>query len=105
MEQPILKIYKLCENATTPVRATPDSAGCDLFAAESVTIPALGRVKVKTGIALGIPGGYYGKISPRSGLGANYGVVAQDGTIDRDYTGDVTVLLFNHSDEPYTGKF
>ena len=54
-------------------------------------------VLVKTGIALEIPPGSYGRIAPRSLL-AIRGVETGAGVIDRDFRGEVKVLLRNHSD-------
>ena len=48
-----------------------------------------------------IPKGYYGEISPRSGIALKNGVVAFNGTVDSGYLGVVYVLLFNFS----SGKF
>ena len=78
----------------------------DLHAAlkAPLTIPPLGRVKVPTGIALGLPEKFEGQVRPRSGLAAKTGVTVLNapGTIDWDYRGEVQVLLINLSDAPVT---
>ena len=45
--------------------------------------------------------GFYGKIVARSGLANVHGIVAFDGTVDADYQGTVSVVLFNLSDNEY----
>ena len=50
---------------------------------------------VRTGISIKIPEGHYGQIKPRSGLALKKGVTTDAGVIDRDYTGEVGVILVN----------
>ena len=47
-DPPIIYIKTLSDRATIPSRASPLSAGYQLSSAESVRIPARGRVLVKT---------------------------------------------------------
>ena len=54
-------------------------------------------VLVKTGIALELPPGSYGRIAPRSSPTIR-GIETGAGVIDRDFRGEVKVLLRNHSD-------
>ena len=42
--------------------------------------------------------GFYGKIVGRSGLANVHNIVAFNGTVDADYQGTVSVVLFNLSD-------
>ena len=67
----ILKFKKLSQNAITPVRGSPCSAGLDLFSAESKIIGPYDRARIRTDIAVKLPPGTYGRIAPRSGLVAN----------------------------------
>lgn len=98
-----LHIKKLHPDATLPVRAHSTDAGLDLHAAEDVGIPVLGRNLVGTGIAVHLPKGYVGYITPRSGLAASYGITVLNspGTIDAGYTGELKVILVNHGQAPY----
>ena len=50
---------------------------------------------------MSIPKGVFGRISPRSGLAVNHGIVAFNGTIDSSYRGIIYVLLFNFSKDDY----
>lgn len=44
-----------------------------------------------------------GRVAPRSGLAAKNFIDTGAGVIDADYRGEVKVLLFNFSDEDFTG--
>ena len=84
-----------------PKRAYVNSAGYDLFADESIEVLPNSRGVVSTGLRMQIPKGYYGQISPRSGLALKNGVITFNGTIDSGYFGVVYVLLFNFSFEKF----
>jgi len=96
--QPELGFIRLTENAIPPVRASSQAAGFDLSAAYDQVVPKRGKALIKTDLALIIPENCYGRIAPRSGLAAQHFIDVGAGVIDRDYTGNVKVLLFNHSD-------
>ena len=97
-----IPFVKLDPEAIPPIRGTPNSAGLDLSALEDGVIPAHGKGLVKTGIAMAIPGGWYGRIAPRSSLAWKKHIDVGAGVIDADYRGDIGVVLFNHSDEDFT---
>ena len=84
-----------------PMKAYINSAGCDLFADESIEVLPSSRAVISTGLQMQIPKGYYGQISPRSGLALKNGSVAFNGTVDSGYLGVVYVLLFNFSSEKF----
>ena len=84
-----------------PKRAYVNSAGYDLFADESIEVLPNSRAVVSTGLRMQIPKGYYGQISPRSGLALKNGVIAFNGTIDSGYFWVLYVLLFNFSFEKF----
>ena len=48
--------------------------------------------------------GTYGRIAPRSGLAVKNGISTGAGVVDRDYTGEVKVVLFNHSENDFEVK-
>lgn len=85
----------LNENATAPTYGSEHAAGMDLYAAHAATIPAGRHAIVKTGIAVAIPHGYYGRVAPRSGLAYKKGVDVYAGVIDNDYRGEIGVILYN----------
>ena len=68
-----------------------------------MTIPPLSRAMIGTGLAFNLPDGTELQIRSRSGLAANYGIMVLNspGTIDCGYTGEVKIVLFNSSQEPF----
>ena len=101
-----LKVKKLDDNAILPTRGSDQSAGLDIYAAETVNIPAnCGRAVVKTGISIQAEdNNCYLRIAPRSGLAIKYGIDVLAGVVDYDYTGEVQVCMVNFSDKAYTVK-
>ncbi len=97
-----MKIKLLDENCRPYKKYTSD-AGWDLKAridAEIVIHPK-GIVTVPIGVCVEIPEGFVGDIRPRSGL-AKKGIVAQYGTVDAPYRGEIQVTLVNVGDASYT---
>ena len=84
-----------------PMKAYINSAGYDLFADESIEVSPNSRALISTGLKMQIPKGFYGQISPRSGIALRKGVVAFSGTVDSGYLGIVYVLLFNFSSKNF----
>ena len=78
-----------------------DSAGHDLFVNESIKVYAGSRAVVTVNLRMAIPKGFFGQISPRSGLAVNHGIVAFNRTIDAGYWGIIYVLIFNFSKDDY----
>jgi dUTP pyrophosphatase len=98
-----LEIARLKENATMPVRATPNAAGMDLFSTENITIEPGQCCLIGTGIAIMPAPWYAGFVCPRSGMALKHRVTVLNapGVIDPDYRGEVGVILINLSDKPY----
>lgn len=90
-----MKFYRLVDRAILPQKATPGSAGYDLFSMDRYMLYANGRVMIPTGIAVAINEGWYGRIAPRSGLAAKHGIDVLAGVVDSDYRGEVKVVLHN----------
>lgn len=85
---------KLDSGAVVPTRATKHSAGFDLYALEdTLIVGGAGNVLVRTGIAVELPLGTYGRIAMRSGLAKNQHLTVSAGVIDLDYTGEIGVLV------------
>jgi dUTP pyrophosphatase len=53
----------------------------------------------RTGLAVAIPPGFYGRVAPRSGLAAKSGLDVLAGVIDSDYRGEIVCVLYNTGDE------
>mmetsp|Transcript_29198 Transcript_29198/g.41777 ORF Transcript_29198/g.41777 Transcript_29198/m.41777 type:complete len:656 (+) Transcript_29198:922-2889(+) len=96
-----LLVKCLSLHATLPTRATDGSAGYDLYSAVDTTIQPHSRCCVPIDITIVPPAGTYGQILSRSGLAAKHHIDVKAGTIDRDYTGNIQVLLENNGDTPY----
>jgi dUTP pyrophosphatase len=101
-----LEIARLKENAILPARATPDAAGLDLFAAETVTLDPGQHCLIGTGVAIALQPWHVGFVCPRSGMALRDRVTVLNapGVIDPDYRGEVSVILINLGDEPYLVK-
>lgn len=86
-----------------PEYATSSAAGMDLKADIDTpyVIEAKSSIIIPTGIYIGLPDGYEAQIRSRSGLAFKYDIQAHVGTIDADYTGEIKVKLFNHSDNKF----
>ena len=93
-----LLVHMLNSYATLPTRQTPGSAGLDLSSCGEIIVPAKGSALVQTGCAFTFPSGVYGRIAPRSGLAVKHMLDVGAGVIDPDFSGEVRVMLFNHSD-------
>jgi len=106
----------LSEHAIVPTYGTEQAAGMDLYAdlnprdtgreyKNLVFVKKINpgeRKLIKTGIAVTIPDGYYGRIAPRSGLALKHGIDVMAGVIDNDYRGEIGVILINHGEDPFT---
>ncbi len=98
-----IRIKKLCPDAKIPVRATPYSAGYDLFSVEEKILNPGEYAVVSCGIAIELPNDVEAQVRPRSGLAAKYGIglLNSPGTIDPDYRGEIKVILFNFGKEKF----
>ena len=96
-----LEFTKLSTDAKAPERGSTNAAGLDLFSAKTLLIPSRGRGIVPTDIAIRLPKGTYGRIAPRSGMAVLHFIGVGGGVIDYDFTGNVTVILFNHGEQTF----
>ena len=79
-----------------PERATPQAAGWDCRATQTMTIEPGKTAKVPIGLQLGIPKGWCGLLLSRSKL-ASEGITVEAGLLDSDYRGPVLCVLHNGS--------
>lgn len=130
----IIRYTKLDERAIAPQRANECDAGLDLFSVECVIVPSIlnvlfkyiinrlkrwlskdgneecieckniAAIKVKTGIAIEIPIGYFGMICDRSSKFSNNLLKVGGGIIDSTYRGDISICLVNLSFRDYHVK-
>ena len=115
-------MIKLLPGGKMPAYMSAGAAGLDCYAREggkiapvhsykelcavdgnfwSKPMTVIQRIKVPLGFALSLPDGYEAQIRPRSGLGAKNGIHVAMGTIDSDYTGEVSALLYNLGTEDF----
>ncbi len=97
-----LLFKRLSDSAYVPTKGSQHAVGFDLYAAHPLLIQPGSNGLVKTDIAVFIPEGCYGRIAPRSGLALKQCIDIGGGVIDRDYTGNVGVVVFNHSLNNFT---
>lgn len=96
-----MQVVRASDSARLPTRGSPGSAGLDLYSAHNCEVPPRGKKLISTDLKVRIPNGCYGRIAPRSGLALRHAIDVGAGVVDSDYRGIVSVLLFNHSDEPF----
>ena len=108
MTSSYIKVFLLNENAKLPVRSTNESIGYDLFSSESTIVKAQSKNLINTGISIEMAcedlGNYetiYGRIAPRSSVAYKNHTDIGAGVIDKDYRGEIKVLIFNHSEEEF----
>jgi dUTP pyrophosphatase len=97
-----IKFLKLHGEAKLPTRGSAKSAGLDLYSIEEVTLASGERAAVRTGLAVAIHEGFYGRIGPRSGLAVKHGIDTLAGVIDADYRGEILCALVNLGQETVT---
>jgi len=99
-KQECLSFRRLDPRALLPTRGSSASAGLDLYSIEAASLQPGERRLIRTGLAVAIPEGFYGRVAPRSGLATKKGIDVLAGVIDADYRGEIGCLLYNAGDEP-----
>ena len=95
----VLRFKQLDSRAVLPARGSPLAAGLDLCSIEDIEIQPKQRILARTGLAVAIPPGFYGRVAPRSGLAVKQGLDVLAGVIDSDYRGELCCVLYNTGDE------
>lgn len=100
-----IKIKRI-EDGKIPEYKTAGSAGADCYARikEDVIINPGKSSTIPLGFAVEIPDGYEMQIRGRSGLASKLEIEGFTGTIDSDYRGEVSAILFNHSEKDFIVK-
>ena len=93
-------------NEYYPLIQTKGSVGYDMQATESMTIQPGRTATIPTSMVgpLSEDMSTFGLVCSRSGLARHHGVfvINSPGVIDADYTGVLSVILFNTRTEPFT---
>ena len=95
----------LDEGAQEPTYAHETDAAADLYAADTIVLPAHSISNmVRTGVHIQLPEGWIAMIFPRSSIGSKTGLRLSNsaGIIDQEYLGPLGVLYDNISDSDYT---
>ena len=87
-----MEIVLMNDNAIIPTRASKRSAGLDLYSSIDVNIDINSIKKINTGICVSLPENSYGSIRDKSSLAAK-GILTLGGVIDKDYTGEIIVIM------------
>lgn len=89
-----------------PSYSTCMSAGMDVRSNVDKTVPAQGAALIPTGLYMALPEGYECQVRPRSGLALKRGITVLNspGTVDADYRGEIGVILYNTTNEPFVVK-
>ena len=87
-----MEIVLMNDNAIIPTRASGESSGLDLYFSIDVDIEVGSIKKVNTGICISLPENSYGSIRDKSSL-ASKGLLTLGGVIDKDYTGEIIVIM------------
>lgn len=92
-----LEVRRLDEGLPVPAHQRPGDAGLDLHVAGDVRLGPGERAVLGTGVAVAVPSGYVGLVTPRSGLAARAGLslVNTPGVVDSGYRGEVRLILVN----------
>lgn len=94
-----LRFKKLDSRAVLPSRGSSSSAGLDITSIEEITLGPHERLVARTGLAVAVPAGHYGRLAPRSGLASKHGLDILAGVVDADYRGEIGCIIFNTSEE------
>lgn len=95
-----LEVKKLNETATLPERGNEGDAGLDLYCVGRKDTDRDGLFKFNTGIAVNIPNGYFGLITPRSSIYKRGLMIANTvGIIDSGYRGEILVMMRTISED------
>ena len=98
MGNKLIVIFYTEDSQLVPRKFTKNSIGYDLHSASDYHIQPGQRCKIRTGVQMQLHGRWFGQLYSRSGL-ALKGLTVQAGVIDKDYTGELFVLLYNTDDK------
>lgn len=100
----MFQVFRQHANARVPAKADDGSAGYDLCSVQDYVIAGKSQAMIDTGLCFAMPADCYGRIAPRSGLAAKYGIDVMAGVVDSSYRGVVKVILYNHGDDVFFVK-
>lgn len=100
----IVKVKLLDNRARVPSYATSGSSGFDFYCETDTPIPSNTWRMIVTGLCFEVPEGYEIQIRSRSGAALEHGLIIlnQPGTIDSDYRGPITLIVWNVTNKGVT---
>ena len=90
------------EFSKKPEEATEESAGYDLYAADTIAILPRTAQTIPLDLRFAIPAGVFGQIFPPLRISVNHLVTVDGGVIDSGFRGIVKAILVNLSDKIFT---
>jgi len=105
----MLKVQRMTDTARLPTKATEGATAYDVYSDEDYTMDLFEIRAIKTGLRFDmsrLPKNVEMQIRSRSGMALrdNVTVLNSPGTIDRDYTGELRVILINFGDNKFIIK-
>ena len=97
-----IKYFEESEFSQKPEQVTEEFAGCDLYAADAITILPKTAQIIPLDLRFAIPAGFFGQIFPQLSILVNHLVAVAGGVIDSDFRGIVKAILVNLSDKNFT---
>ena len=97
-----IKYFEETKFSWKPEQANEESAGYDLYAADTITILPKTAQTIPLDLRFAIPAGFFGQIFPRSSILLNYLVTVDGGVIDSNFRGVVKGILVNLCDKTFT---
>lgn len=89
---------RLHEEAVQPSKAFDDDAGFDLSCVERQIVYPGATVDVRTGVAIAMPPGWWGRIIGRSSTMRKRGLMVVEGVIDAGFRGELFTCVYNPSE-------
>lgn len=93
----VIQIQLLTDTAIAPKRSENYAAAIDFYADEDTILKEGEHMAISTGVAVHFPKGHYLRLAGRSGLAIKHGIGCLGGVIDHSYTGEIKVILANHT--------
>ena len=91
---PLLGVTLLHSQARQPLQATLASAGLELYSLFDYDVAPISSLVVRTGIAVAIPYGYFGRIMPRNRW-STWGLHIASSIVDADFRGELQIQIQN----------
>ena len=96
----VIEFIKFDSVAITPVKS---KSGYYLFSPIAQEIKKEQQLRIPTNISVNLPSGCYGRITSTPNLARN-NIIIKGGVIDRDFHGDIVIILHNLGKETYIIK-